>query len=219
MFLLLNFISSFYSKIEARFSDKQITFLSALQIVATAFWLIMNLMPISNYGETAFELILKWGTFQISTNQIFPVTYASAWGSFVVSICIFVLRQKVEIFKAVFLSASVPFAGAGLFEFIYQNLAIVLRPQIVHTKLVGELLMVIWIFFAFVCMKYWKLSKPFVLITAIYIADWIGWAVIGYPQFYENSEAGLFLNVSLKVLSFVLFMTLIQTKFSNVERM
>jgi len=112
-----------------------------VQFAIFSFWLFMILLPITSNGVNAAELVFVWGTFQSSTNLIFPLTYFMAWASLLYAFYILRSRIRLNTTKAIILSMSVPFAATGLFEGIYQNLFMLSRPGVIHTNLTGEILM------------------------------------------------------------------------------
>jgi len=59
-------------------------------------------------------------------------------------------------------------------------------------------------------MPFWNSNRYFLSLISIYVVGWSIWVFIGYPQFYEGSLPALFLNVLLKIVSFLIFIALLE---------
>jgi len=187
------------------------TRISAIGPVAV--FLFVNVPPW--FGFSYLLVVFRWATFQdaltLGGNLVFPVTYASALLTLAASACLFRKRNGLSWISSLVLGSGLAAAGAGLFEIIWQGVGYVFYP----TQITGGIWLAnyvlngSWIFLSFGSIQYWKISRSFLATGIIFIAGWVGWIALGFPQvFMSGGLVALVMNSSQKILSFVLFLSL-----------
>ncbi|MDA4111171.1 MAG: hypothetical protein OK439_01425 [Thaumarchaeota archaeon] len=156
--------------------------------------------------------MLQMATLQRSGNEVFPFTYISAAGLFVFAFLS--LRKKTSFPKALILAIAFPFAATGFFEQVYQTIGYFeLGPSTFWAGL-GLLIDLSFILLILSSVEFWSISKTFYILLATFFAGFVVWSAIGFPQIYgTNPQIALAFNVPLKVLSYILFASLLGFNF------
>lgn len=186
-----------------------------LYVALLAPCLLVNLWLYPGYPK----YIVESAQLGLHENSIFPFTYASALALFGFGWYVF-QRRGLGWLRSVLLAWPLPFAATSAFEGVYWNIGYIFRPgrffpaTAYGNPWVGDLINVSWVALAFVSAPYWRPNLRLVLTTlAVWAGGWILWVVLGFPQITDSSPtaAGVAfaINVPLKVVSFVLFATLV----------
>jgi hypothetical protein len=103
-------------------------------------------------------------------------------------------------------------AGAGFFELLWQGVGYVFYPSQITggVWLANYVLNGSWIFLSFGSIQYWKISRKFLMTGITFLSGWALWIALGFPQVFPSASlVALVMNSSLKILSFVLFASLV----------
>jgi hypothetical protein len=200
--------------------------------IAYAQWSIVFLSW--SLGREYLTYVFQMGTFTHGrANIIFPLTWASALFLFCFSVFAF-HKLGCSVLKATFLAFGLTFGAVSIFEDIYQNIGvfygghnfcrflhIAVTTAVVRVFLyphsitldfcwVEQLINASAIFMVLPSAYYWKFSKTALVLFTSYIAGWLLWASIGYPQIFSpHPEVAIALNSYLKVLTFVMLISLL----------
>jgi hypothetical protein len=190
-------------------------------VVPLAVFLSVNIPPW--FGFSYLFAVFRWATFQdtltLGGNLVFPFTYASALSTIAGSAYLFRKRMGLSSISSLVLGTGLATAGAGLFELLWQGVGYVFYPsEITGGIWLGNyVLNGSWIFLSFGSIQYWKLSRRFLLTGIIFVTGWIVWIAMGFPQVFPSAGlAALVMNSSLKILSFVLFLSLVIFKNKSI---
>ena len=182
---------------------RDLKFLTVLSILTVQFILI-NLIF---FGNLYFLFIFHVGTFQKSGNAIFPFTWGAALITFILAILS--TYRKAGIIPAIVIGISASFAGTSLFEDIYQSL---LNPIFFHEGILAHILNWSAVLWGFSGYRFWN-KKILLFMLPAYFILWGIWWGIGYPQIYLGipllNNPGYYLNVILKIMSFMIFILLL----------
>lgn len=175
-----------------------------------AIFLTLNLIPWPGYSY--LQVVFNWATFRESVGlgqSIFLVTYSSA----IVLFCfyLYALKNRIVWWRNMLLSFSAMIGPVAVFEVTYDIVGKMVRPELfLGTTLAGFILNASWITLGICCLPYWKLSKIFSWMLAVYLVIWGAWALIGFPQIYDpNSSWAYVMNAPLKLISFGLYASLL----------
>jgi hypothetical protein len=162
---------------------------------------IVNLVLYPQYAVA----VVGWGTFRIGASEIFPYTWASSLCLFVYAIWTFHWRYNVDTVRTIIYALALSFAATSLFEEIYQNVGV--GQGIGNQFLEGQLINFSAMAFGLASLRYWRASRIALAAACVYLATWLVWLALGYPQIYDSNsiralQAYVF-NASLKVASFV----------------
>jgi hypothetical protein len=183
-------------------------------IVPLTVFLSVNLPPW--FGFSYLFTALRWATFQdtltLGGNLVFPITYASALLTLAASAYLFRKRIGLPWIRSLILGAGLATAGAGLFELLWQGVGYLFYPSQITggVWLANYVLNGSWIFLSFGSIQYWKISRKFLITGIAFVAGWVVWIGLGFPQVFPSAvPVALVMNSSLKVLSFVLLSSLV----------
>lgn len=174
-------------------------------------FLVVNL---GGYGEKFIVSFVQYFTLQLS-NQIFPFTLAFAWIVFLSTLVISLKYTHLGFTRSFIISGSLPFAGAGGFELIYQMIGAIVQPCCFGASAAApfgpyEILSALtWVSLGFTGLGFWKLTRKFWIASSIVIAGFALWVLIGFPQVTWGSffqyPLGYILNIGLKGGLFTVF--------------
>ncbi len=176
-------------------------------------WVIIDLLlPV---GRQYLEYLYHMGTWQFQGTDytsIYPFTYATALALFFFALFSFRFRFRLDWFRTVLFSVSLPFAATSLFEEIYQNLGFALHVQYIAPPFDAHLINISSILFGLVSVNYWRVTKAFYAMLMGFTFLWCLWVAAGYPQIYGSSDLvfAYSVNILLKVLSYALFGVLVE---------
>src|SRR5712692_1160103 len=183
-------------------------------IVPLAVFLSINVPPW--FGFSYLYTVFGWATFQdkltLGGNLVFPVTYVSALATLAGSAYLFRKRIGLPWIGSLVLGAGLATAGAGLFELLWQGVGYLFYPSQITggVWLANYVLNGSWIFLSFGSIQYWKISRKFLITGIAFVAGWVVWIGLGFPQVFPSAvPVALVMNSSLKVLSFVLLSSLV----------
>jgi hypothetical protein len=164
-------------------------------------WAIVNVGLYPAYPE----FLVRVGTFRSQASEIFPYTWISALALFVYGLVLFRARYRLDLVRSFAFALSLSFAATSLFEIIYQNVG--LGVGVGNQQLEGQLINLSAVALALSSVRFWRASRPFVVSLLWFVAGWVGWRAIGYPQIFDSNtaaahEAYLF-NAALKVGAYV----------------
>jgi hypothetical protein len=189
-------------------------------IVPLAVFLSVNVPPW--FGFSYLYTVFGWATFQdtltLGGNLVFPVTYVSALATLAGSAFLFRKRIGLSWISSLILGAGLATAGAGLFELLWQGVGYVFYPSEITGGiwLANYVLNGSWIFLSVGSIQYWKISRRFLTTALTFVAGWVLWIALGFPQVFPSAGlVALVMNSSLKILSFVLFSSLVIFKNKN----
>jgi hypothetical protein len=150
---------------------------------------------------------------------VFPITYASALLTLAASAYLFRKRIGLSWIRSLILGAGLATAGAGLFELLWQGMGYLFYPSQITggVWLANYVLNGSWIFLSFGSIQYWKISRKFLITGIAFVAGWVVWIGLGFPQVFPSAvPVALVMNSSLKVLSFVLLSSLVIFKNKDI---
>src|SRR6266851_4165683 len=183
-------------------------------VVPLAVFLSINVPPW--FGFSYLYTVFGWATFQdkltLGGNLVFPVTYVSALATLAGSAYRFRRIMGLPWIGSMVLGAGLATAGAGLFELLWQGVGYVFYPSEITggVWLANYVLNGSWIFLSFGSIQYWKISRKFLITGIAFVAGWVVWIGLGFPQVFPSAvPVALVMNSSLKVLSFVLLSSLV----------
>ncbi len=176
-------------------------------VACAAQWIVVNLVLFFPYVEFLYRV----GTFQDPANSIFPITWTSALGLFVYGLWLFVYRYRQDYFRSTIYAFGLPLAATSLFEVIWQNIGAGLH--IGNQTFVTDIINLSSILMALCSFRFWRSTQPLLYCAVIFLAGWVLWMSLGYPQIYSSqpqaAEIAFLVNAILKVLSFVIFALLV----------
>jgi len=174
--------------------------------IAYVQWSIIFLCQ--SFGREYLTYIFQMGTFaHVRANIIFPLTWTSALFFFCFSFFAF-RKLGCSVLRATILAFGLTFGAVSIFEDIYQNIGIFYGGH--HQDWVEQVINASAIFMVLPSAYYWKPSKTSLVLFTSYIGGWLLWASIGYPQIFSpHPEAAIALNSYLKVLTFVMLISLL----------
>jgi hypothetical protein len=182
--------------------------------VALAVFLVVNIPPW--FGFSYLFTVFLWATFQdpltLGGNLIFPITYASALLTLGGGAYLFRKRMGLSWMVSLLLGTGLATAGAGLFELTWQGVGYLFYPAQITggVWLANYVLNGSWIFLSFGSIRYWRVSRRFLMTGTGFVAGWIVWVALGFPQVFQSANIlALIMNSSLKVGSFALFLCLV----------
>jgi hypothetical protein len=166
-------------------------------------FLLVNFVAYPEYGQALY----RWGTFQLPTNAIFPFTWGAALAAVILAGIWFRWRYREDGVRCAVYAVALAFAGTSAFEILYQNVGAGLG--IGNTAVEGQVINLSAIAFGASSLRYWRASRVSLGLLALYLAGWLVWLSLGYPQITATSATAQWhayvLNVGLKLGSFALF--------------
>lgn len=175
---------------------------------------IFLVVNVGGYGEKFIVSFIQYFTLQLS-NQIFPFTLAFAWIVFVSTLVISLKYAHLGFARSFIISGSLPFAGAGGFELIYQMIGTIVQPCCFGATAASpfgpyEILSALtWVSLGFTGLGFWKLTRKFWIASLIVVAGFALWVLIGFPQVtwgdFSQYPLAYVLNIGLKGGLFAVF--------------
>lgn len=191
-------------------------------VIPVVAFLTVNIPPW--FGFSYLYVIFQWATFQVSLTQggnlAFPITYASAVAVLIFSSYRFRTRTKLSLLHSLALGSGLSLAGIALFEEIWQAVGYYYYPSVVNgaTNLSGHILNATWVLLSVTSFDYWRVSKKFVTVATLFVLSWVAWIGIGFPQLFQaNVNGALLANSSVKILSLLVFLSLVNFGFEPRE--
>ncbi len=142
------------------------------------------------------EYLFSMATFTAAPGlitSVFPFTYASA-------VLLFLYMVRRFGIHGVGLGVASAFSATSVFEFTYQACL----GNLAYWPL--NLSAVLW---GFVLIPYATASRRFLIVSGLYVALWIGWLALGYPQITDSQASRVYeayaLNIPTKVMTFALY--------------
>lgn len=165
-------------------------------------WVFVNEVIYPAYGTFLYQL----GTFQIASNPVFPVTWASALILFVLTLIQFRFRYRVDYFRSIIYALGLALAATSLFEIIYQNVGA--GQGVGNQSIAGQLINVSSMAMALASLRFWQPTRVVLLGLVLFLCGWLLWLSAGFPQVYDNDPhralVALEYNAPVKVASFAL---------------
>ncbi|MCI4353257.1 MAG: hypothetical protein L3K14_07750 [Thermoplasmata archaeon] len=169
-----------------------------------ALFLLVNVAPWGP-GVIYVTTFVAWFTLQRS-NPIFPVTWLSAVVLFATMQYLYLRWTRVAWWRTFLMAATLPFAGAGLFELLYE-----LCDKLVHPGWTVSLWTVVslgtWISLGFVGAGSWKFSTRFWALFGGILLGFGIWSAIGFPVIDLGTATQVAwayaFNLPLKVACFI----------------
>jgi len=190
-------------------------------IVPLAVFLSINVPPW--FGFSYLYTVFGWATFQdkltLGGNLVFPVTYVSALATLAGSAYRFRRIMGLPWIGSLVLGAGLATAGAGLFELLWQGVGYLFYPSEITGGiwLANYVLNGSWIFLSVGSIQYWNISRRFLMTALTFVAGWVLWIALGFPQVFPSPGlVALVMNSTLKILSFVIFSSLVMFKSKNI---
>jgi hypothetical protein len=174
-----------------------------------AFWLLVNVGP---WGFGTGYLVSFYLAFTLQkSNVIFPFTYA-----FAVLTCGAVLFAGLRWaglggVRAFLIAGTVPFAGPGAFEVVYQEAGAYFHPAIFvgYAQPYVMFSYGVWVVLGLTGLGWWRLTLRWAGVIAYTVAGFAVWFALGFPLVSMGSFAALpaayLLNVSLKGSFYLVF--------------
>jgi hypothetical protein len=166
-----------------------------------AVWLVVNLGLYPAYPQ----FLVRAGVLQSRVSEIFPYTWASSLLLFVYGVWLFRVRYRLDYLRSVVYALSLSFAATSLFEILYQNIGA--GAGVGNQQLEGQLINLSAIALALSTVRFWRVSKPWLVAVLAFAAGWVAWRAVGYPQIYDSDPAlareAYAFNAGLKVGAYV----------------
>jgi len=150
---------------------------------------------------------------------VFPITYASALLTLAASAYLFRKRIGLSWIRSLILGAGLGERGCRAVRAALAGNGIPILPQSITggVWLANYVLNGSWIFLSFGSIQYWKISRKFLITGIAFVAGWVVWIGLGFPQVFPSAvPVALVMNSSLKVLSFVLLTSLVIFKNKDI---
>jgi hypothetical protein len=186
-----------------------------LAIPFYVFWGIINVFPWPWLnGRSVISIASGWTTDFLTghSTPIYPLTFILAWVSFGFATLALHRSVGLSLGKSFLLGSTFPFCFVSVFEIVWQNVGIVMRPTLFHTDVFGELLLLSWALVGLSSIQFWKMTRKGALVVASILITLTLWIGFGYPQWFEGGGIALALNLLLKFQFFILFMILLSGK-------
>lgn len=200
----VTWLRTFYSLSAVRQSPER------LFVPFAAAWFLVNVTP---WGFGPGYLYSFYLTFLFrKTGEILPYTYSAAVVSFVSLLYLFRKRSSLRFVRAFLIAGTVPFAGPGLFEVIYQEIGHFAHPSIFANYAQPYVMFsyCVWVVLGLTGVGWWKITYRFWLLVWTTISGWILWVGLGFPLVIFGTFAQLpiayTLNIWLKWASFLIFL-------------
>ncbi len=173
-----------------------------LFVPLVAQWIVVNVILYWPYVQFLYSV----GTFQRPANIIFPFTWASALGVFLYGLWLFLRKYKLDYVRGIIYALGLPLAATSLFEIIWQNVGAGLHVGDQYA--LGDLVNLSSILLLGCSLRFWTAARPTLFATIGFLAGWLVWLSLGYPQITDADQASarvaFVINVILKVLAFAL---------------
>jgi hypothetical protein len=174
-----------------------------------AVWLIVNVGP-WGFGTGYLDSFYLAFTLQKS-NVIFPFTYAFAVASFVGLMFAGVRWTGLGPVRTFLIAGTVPFAGPGAFEIVFQE-----SGRFVHPGLfIGYALPYVmfsygtWVLLGLTGVGWWRPTWRWAVVVGYSVIGFGVWLAIGFPLVTSGSfnevPAAYFLNITLKGTFYLVF--------------
>ncbi|MCI4338928.1 MAG: hypothetical protein L3J68_01165 [Thermoplasmata archaeon] len=178
-------------------------------------WVVVNFGFYPAYPS----FILAVGTFRAHSNVIFPITWGCALLLFAYGLWLFHRRYALDLVRTVVYAIALSFAATSLFEILYQNVGI--GAGVGNQSLEGQAINLSALLLALSSLRFWRLSRPFLMSAVLFLGGWLLWLAAGYPQIYNPSAGlaseGYAFNSVLKVGAFVVVALLVSFALPWIE--
>lgn len=174
-----------------------------------ALWLLVNVAPWGFGTGYLYSFYLAF-TLQKS-NVIFPFTYAFAVASFGVVLWAGVRWGHLSVGRTFLIAGTVPFAGPGAFEIVFQETGASAHPAL----FVGYALPYVmfsyatWVVLGLTGVAWWRPTRRWWAVLAYSVAGFLVWIAIGFPlvtgESFAQAPAAYLLNISLKGSFYLVF--------------
>jgi hypothetical protein len=171
----------------------------------------VSVFAVVNYLNGMLNDLIYWGTqgvFLGRGNTLLPLTYGMAWAS-VVIMSVVLRRRGLKWIAASFYAFTVAFLWVVVFETLWQNSFLIFG---IGNSLINQVALASWLVLGMVSWRYWTVggNRLFLIQLIAYGVLWLFWIGVGYPQMPDLR--GTVLNVTLKVLSFSMILSLFRTQ-------
>lgn len=168
-------------------------------LVAYLIWILVNvkfgimtdLLHDSTLKGSGVTPILKYATYPFSLISV-----------------VFALYESQGYKYSILYALSTPIFSIVVFEILWHFFGIFTTNFPYTMNLEGYILFFVWLLLGTISYSFWRLNKLAIMVSVGYLSLWIAWVLSGYPQIINGSYVSYFFNFSLKILTFVLIMTL-----------
>jgi len=174
-----------------------------------ALWLLVNVAPWGFGPDYLYSFYLAF-TGQKS-DIIFPYTYAFAVTSFVGIFLAGLRWSRLGLGRTFLVAGTVPFAGPGVFEIIFQEAGARFHPGLFigYAQPYVMLSYGTWVVLGLTGLGWWRLTWRWGVSLAYTVGGFLIWFAIGFPLVSTGSFAQVpwayFFNISLKASCFLVF--------------
>jgi len=174
-----------------------------------ALWLLVNAAPWGFGPGYIYSFYLAF-TGQKS-DIIFPYTYAFAVTTFGAILLMGLRWTRLGAARTFLIAGTVPFAGPGLFEVIFQEAGAYFHPGLFigYAQPYVMFSYAIWVVLGLTGLGWWRLTWRWAVAVAYTGIGFLAWFAIGFPLVSTGSFAQLpwayFFNISLKASCFLVF--------------
>jgi hypothetical protein len=177
-------------------------------------WIVVVAVVYPAYGRFLAEA----GSFTFYVNRLFPLTWACAFGLFGTGIWWFARAYHVDAIRTVVYAFSLVVAATSSFEILWQNVGA--GFGVGNHQLEGQIINLSSILMAVSSLRFWRAGPLFLGLLAAFLAGWLLWLAVGYPQeyspVYSHALVADLFNVVLKVGAFVLLGILVMPFRRNI---
>ena len=167
--------------------------------IAFSIWIIVNL----KFGVLS-------GLIQDASLEGSGVTPILTYATYPSSIISFLyVSYKLQHNKYVLLYAiSVPIFAIAVFEVLWHFVGVFAVGFPYAVNMDGYIILASWAILGTISFKFWGTSVLTILVLIAYITLWFAWLFDGYPQIVYGSYTAYFFNLLLKIMTFILVMSL-----------
>jgi hypothetical protein len=180
-----------------------------LLLPLAAIWLLVNVAP---WGFGTDYIVAFYSAFTLQkTDAIFPFTYAFAIATFVGLMWAGLRWTDLGVARSFVLAGTVPFAGPGAFEIVFQEVGAAVHPGLFVGYAVPYVMFsyATWVLLGLVGLGWWRTSLGWELTLVFTLVGFAIWIALGFPlvtmgNFVQLPEAYL-LNITLKAALYLVF--------------
>jgi hypothetical protein len=174
------------------------------------FFLLVNVAP---WGFGSRYLLVFYQAFTLQrTNVIFPFTYGYAVACFVALMWGGLRWTRIGFVRTFLVAGTVPFAGPGLFEFLFQEAGHYIHPGLFIGYAVPYVMFsygVTWVTLGLTGLAWWRITWRWWIVFGYSVGGFVLWIALGFPLVntgtFAQLPAAYILNISLKGTFYLMF--------------
>jgi hypothetical protein len=174
-----------------------------------AIWIAINLGP-WGFGVGYLDSFYLAFTYQ-KTDVIFPFTYAFAVATFLTLMWTGSRWTGLGFSRTFLIAGTVPFAGPGAFEIVYQESGRFVRPEAFVGGAVPYVMISFgtWVLLGLTGVGWWRLTWRWAFVLGYSVIGFAVWIAIGFPLVttgtFTQFPVAYALNITLKASFFLVF--------------